>query len=85
MADDYDLAHSIIIPENGFPIAKSWTEQGYEIQSLYLDKRRVVFRRTVENVSGLVIPEQLLKKKIPDKAIFEINEFCKMIIKKYGL
>lgn len=85
VADDYDLAHSIIIPENGFPIAKSWTEQGYEIQSLYLDKRRVVFRRTVENVSGLVIPEQLLKKKIPDKAIFEINEFCKMIIKKYGL
>lgn len=76
---------SIDIPVKKFPIAKSWVNQGYEIKSLYLDKGKVVFRRTVENMSGLVIPDELIKQKIPEKAVYEANQFFKDLIEKYGL
>lgn len=76
---------AVVIPVRKFPIAQCWVNQGYEIKSLYMDKKRVVFRRTVENVSGLVIPDELIKQKIPEKAVYKANEFFKALIKEYGL
>lgn len=83
--DENECIRTVVIPEVDFPIAKSWMNQGYEIQSLYLDRERVVFRRTEENVSGLVIPDELIRQKIPDKAVYAANQFFQDLIEKYGL
>lgn len=66
-------------------IAESWLSQGYQIKSLHREEQRVVFRKIAQGVSGLEIPKALLEKKLPDDAIYEINQFFAHIIKKYGL
>ena len=77
--------HAIKVPESRFCIAEAWSSQGYIIQRLKRDDKKVVFRKSKHNVSGLVIPAVLLNSKIPNNAKYEIEEFCAAIIKKYGL
>ena len=66
-------------------ISDAWRTQGYSIKRLDIAKEKVVFRRTVHKVSGLVIPKPLMDKKLPDNAVHELNTYFAYIIKKYGL
>ena len=75
--DDGSLQHS--------PISDCWETQGYTIQHLDLEKKKVVFRRKHENVSGLTLPKYLVERPLPDAAVREANEFFKHLKKKYGL
>lgn len=76
---------SIKAGERQHCIAQSWLSQGYRIQRLNLPARKVVFRKEVHGVSGLQIPKELVTHKIPKNAEFELEEFFRYIIKKYGL
>lgn len=62
-----------------------WLDNGFTIKKLYLDKRRVVFRKNRRNVSNLNIPPVILFEKLPNGAIYEFEIFFDYIIKKYGL
>ena len=77
--------HAIIPSPRLYCISDSWTSQGYEIKALHLDRERVVFRKKVKNVSGLMIPRRLLTRKLPDQAVYEANAFFKQLTQKYGL
>lgn len=66
-------------------ICDSWTSQGYAIKALHMDEERIVFRRIVNYKSGLTIPKELMSEKLPDAAIYEVEEFFRYIKKKYGL
>lgn len=68
-----------------FCIADAWVSQGYRIQRLHLTERRVVFRKEWHNFSALRIPPVLLDTKVPDDARYEIEEYLKYVVKKYGL
>ena len=73
------------LASSDYCIADSWLSQGYQIKALHLSEQRVVFRKVAHNVNGLVIPKQLREQKLPDDAVYEINQFFKYIIKKYGI
>ena len=96
----YDGAPGMTLPlwiEEGFPfhillpsnpdycISDSWTSQGYKIKALHLNQQRVVFRKVIKDHSGLTIPKQLTKRKLPDQAVFEAKQFFSYLIQKYGL
>ena len=66
-------------------IANAWQNQNYEILKLDLDKKKVIFRRTINKSSKLNIPQVFLTNKIPDSAKYELEEFFRYITKKYGL
>lgn len=69
-------------------ISQCWLHNGYEIKNLHLDKKkRVVFRLADEskNTSSIVIPEVLKYQRIPTEAKYELENYFKYIIKKYGL
>jgi len=50
-----------------------------------LEKKKITFRKTVNKTSKLNIPQIFLTNKIPDSAKYELEEFFKYIVKKYGL
>ena len=66
-------------------ISDSWTTQGYEIKKLDLSEKRIVFRQTEKNVSGLVIPKALLRNKLPDKVVDRANKYLASLVKECGL
>ena len=66
-------------------ISDAWRIQGYSIKRLDIAKEKVVFRKTIHKVSGLVIPKALMEKKLPDNAVYELKSYFEYIIKKYGL
>jgi len=66
-------------------IANSWTNQNYEILKLNLVNKKIIFRRIIDKTSKLNIPEIFLTNKIPDGAKYELEEYFRYIIKKYGL
>lgn len=66
-------------------IANAWSNQNYEILKLDIDKNSVSFRKTINKLSKLEIPQVFLTNKIPDGAKYELEEFFKFITKKYGL
>lgn len=75
-----------ILPEGReVALAPAWRSQGYCIQRLRLKEKRVIFRKEIPNVSALQIPTCLLETKIPDKAKYEIEDYLKYVVKKYGL
>ena len=47
-------------------------------------EERVVFRRAIHHQSGLLVPRDLLEKKLPDAAVQECNNFFRYVRKKYG-
>lgn len=66
-------------------ISEAWLSQGYIIQRLHLEKRRVVFRKETHAASGLKIPKALIDKRLPKDAVYELEEFFQYIMKKYSL
>lgn len=77
--------NSVEPTKRDYCICDSWTSQGYAIKALHMDQQRVVFRRIVNYKSGLTVPKELLSRKLPDAAIYELRQFFKYIIKKYAL
>lgn len=68
-----------------FCICDSWLTQGYEVKALHLVEQRIVFRRTENYTTGLVVPKKLTEWKLPDAAVYECERFFGYIIQKYGL
>lgn len=66
-------------------ISEAWLSQGYVIQRLRIEERRVVFRKDAHAMSGLKIPNALTDARLPRDAVYELEEYFKYIIKKYGL
>jgi len=66
-------------------ISNAWENQNYEILRIDLEKKKITFRKTVNKTSKLNIPQIFLTNKIPDSAKYELEEFFKYIVKKYGL
>ena len=70
---------------NAGSITECWTNNGYIIQHLHLDKEYVVFRKEDTSVSKLKIPSVFLTQKIPNDAKYEIENYLEFIRRKYGL
>lgn len=68
-----------------YPIAASWLSQGFKIKALYLERERVVFRKTDKRRLGLILPKALSTQKLPESAVYECRQFFDYLIKKYGL
>jgi len=69
-------------------ISQCWLDNGYEIRTLHLEgKRRVVFRLASKskNTASVEIPEVLKYGRIPNEAKYELENYFKYIMKKYGL
>lgn len=66
-------------------LSSSWLENGYAIQKLYLEKQKVVFKRTKKKSSKINIPATLLSSNLPNSAKYKLEHFFDYIIKKYGL
>ncbi len=69
-------------------ISQCWLENGYQIKTLHLDgRRRVVFHLAEKNrnTSSVSIPEVIRYGRIPDDAKYELENYFRYIIKKYGL
>ena len=77
--------HFFIPEDRPYCISGTWIKQGYAIKALYVDERRVVFRRVRQNTSGLKIPKALTSKRLPDAAVQELTRCFDVIIRKYGL
>jgi len=86
MWDEEEYPFQKCLPANpDYAIAQSWVSQGYKIKYLHLAREYVVFQRTTKRQSGLVMPEALLKSKLPESFVQEYNAVCKHLMKKYGL
>jgi len=69
----------------GYSLPDCWTSQGYQIKALYLERELVVFRKYVDNKSGVRIPQKLLRQRLPDKAIYKLERMFAEIIEEFGL
>lgn len=65
-------------------IAEAWLTEGYYLEKLDMKKRKITLRREEEGFAHWEIPE-VLKDKLPDDAIKELENYSAYIIKKYGL
>lgn len=70
---------------NYLSITDCWLDNGYIIQTLNMDQYKVIFRKDNHNLTQFELPKELIDKKIPKNAEYELATFCKYIIKKYGL
>lgn len=77
--------HAVTPSNRDYCICASWQTQGYEIKQLHLPEQYVVFRRTENFTSGLRIPRALTERRLPDRVIYECEQFFREIIRKYGL
>ena len=77
--------HAIRPAERIHCIANAWISQGYIIQRLRLLDQRVIFRKKAHGVSGISLPRELFEKKLPKNAVYEIEDFIKTTLKKYGI
>lgn len=66
-------------------ITNTWLSNGYIIQSLNVDECKVIFRKENHDIIKCNVPSALLNKKIPKNAQHELDNFCKYLIKKYGI
>lgn len=78
-------AHAVTPSMRDFCICDSWLTQGYEVKALNLVDQRIVFRRTENYSSGLVVPKKLTERKLPDAAVYECERFFEHVIRRYGL
>ena len=65
-------------------IADTWKSEGYELEKLDLEHEKITLSR-INPESLLHVPDELMKQKLPDDAIFELESHFKYIIEKYGL
>lgn len=66
-------------------ISEAWLTEGYVLEKLDLEKEILRLKRKMEGLVKLKIPAALTAKKIPDDAVFELEQHMAYIIKKYGL
>ena len=66
-------------------ICHAWESEGYRVKKLDLEKKKIILYRAEDDVGSLEIPPELLNKKLPVNAIWEIENHFSYIIKKYGL
>ncbi len=70
-------------------ISQCWLDNGYEIRFLHLDdeRPRVTFRLSSRsrNTASIDIPDVLLYGRVPNDAKYEVENYLKHIVKKYGL
>ena len=95
--DDLPDGQTLLWQQEGYPfrefqlttpdycISEAWLTQGYVIKALHLDERYIVFQKTAQRVSGLKIPDKLLKQKLPDRAVQLADEFFAWLIREFGI
>ncbi len=66
-------------------LAIAWLDNGYIIQRLDLEKKKVIFRKDNHNLTSVKLPQALKNNKIPKNAQDEIEAFLKYIANKYRL
>lgn len=66
-------------------IAEAWITEGYSMAKLNLEGGKVTFHRDEQGMSRLQIPDAILNGKLPDNAVYELEQHMKYIINKYGL
>lgn len=66
-------------------IASCWLNNGYIIQKLVLDEKKIIFRKDNHTLASLKIPKSLTENKIPKSAQDELSAFMKYVVEKYGL
>ena len=66
-------------------MADAWCYQGYKMKHLDFMEQKVSFETVAEDLEKVVFPPELVDKKIPKKAKYEIEHYLQGIIKKYGL
>ena len=66
-------------------MADAWNLQGYRLKKVNIGKQKAIFEALFEDAEQVVIPPEILDRKIPSKAKHEIEHFLQSIIKKYGL
>lgn len=68
-------------------ISQCWLENGYNIKELHLQERYVIFVLTAKgkNTANVIIPDVIRYGHIPDDAKYELENYFRYIIKKYGL
>lgn len=69
-------------------ISQCWLDNGYEIKNLCMEgRRRVTFVRTenCRNTASVLIPEIIRYGRVPDDAKYELENYFRYIVKKYGL
>lgn len=76
-------AHAIDAQPRDYCICHSWLSQGYQIKLLERGRERIVFRKVIQNMSGVVIPPELYTMKFPDKRAAEISKYLEKAVKEY--
>ena len=66
-------------------MADAWNLQGYKLKRLYIGKQKALFEAQFEDAEQVVIPPEILDRKIPANAKHEIEHFLQSIVKKYCL
>ena len=65
-------------------IADAWKSEGYKLAKLDLKNERVTWT-LLRPEELLHVPDELMRQKLPDDAVFELEQHFEYIIKKYGL
>ena len=76
--------HREDLPERTYCISDSWRTQGYEIKYLNRAEGKVVFRRTANHMSALMVPQALLDHLIPDRYASEGTQMLRSLAKRCG-
>lgn len=71
--------------QNCNSIAEAWLTEGYSVKYIDLGKEKIQLVRDAAGVSKLRIPKALTDRKIPDNAIYELEQHMAYIIRKYEL
>lgn len=74
--------------EDGKSISQCWLDNGYEIKRLHTDVRpRVTFGLTErsKNTASVKIPDVIKYGRIPNNAKYELENYFRYIVRKYGL
>lgn len=66
-------------------IAEAWATEGYSLKKIDLKKEKITLHRDEEGMEHLIVPDVLLREKIPANAVFELETHMNYIIEKYGL
>lgn len=83
--DEEYPSNILTLYEPDYCISDAWHSQGYEIKALHRSEERVVFRRTESGKTGFKIPRALLRKKIPEKKAYELEQMLEQFVKESGL
>lgn len=68
-------------------ISQCWLGNGYVIKELRVEERRVVFGRAAgrKDAAGVAVPEAIRHGPVPADARYELENYFRYIVKKYGL